>query len=129
MAIASTEPLRVALRSLHATCAGVEGSAIVSADGLVLASMLSDQVDPDRFGAMCATVLALASRMAQEVARGALGQIIIEGERGTVLLTQAGNVGVLALVASHDAPLGRLILTARNVANSLRRDEPAAEAA
>lgn len=129
MAIVSTEPLGLALRSVHAACSGVEGSAIVSADGLVLASMLPSQVDSDRFGAMCATLLALASRMAHEVARGPLRQVIVEGERGPVLLTQAGNVGVLALAASQEAPLGRLILTARTVASSLRRDEPAAAAA
>ena len=52
MITGSTEPLWAALRSVHATCVGVDGSAIVSADGIVLASMLPDKVDPDRFGAM-----------------------------------------------------------------------------
>jgi len=126
MITGSTEPLWAALRSVHAACTGVQGSAIVSADGLVLASMLPDTVDSDRFGAMCATVLALASRMAQEVERGALRQVIIEGEHGPVLLTQVRDVGVLAIAASQEAPLGRLILTARNIANALRKEEMAA---
>lgn len=121
MAAGDTDALRGALQAVHSACPGVEGSAIVTCDGVVLASMLSGSVDPDRFGAMCATLLALAGRMAQEVSHGALRQVIVEGELGPVLLTQAGDVGVLALAANLTAPLGRLIVTARQAAGALQR--------
>lgn len=121
MTARDTDALWAALQAVHSACPGVEGSAIVTCDGVVLASMLSGSVDPDRFGAMCATLLALASRMTQEVSRGALRQLIVEGERGPVLLTQAGDVGVLALAADPTAPLGRLIVTARQVAGAMHR--------
>lgn len=129
MAAISVELLCEALNGVHTTCAGLAGSAVVSADGIVLASKLAAEVDPLRFGAMCATVLALAARMANEVSRGPLRQVILEGELGPVLLTQAGDVGVLALVATHEAPLGRLVVTARNAAASIRGDLPERAAA
>ena len=115
-----TEPLFITYSRMFFTGAGASGQLLLAA------SMLPDTVDSDRFGAMCATVLALASRMAQEVERGALRQVIIEGEHGPVLLTQVRDVGVLAIAASQEAPLGRLILTARNIANALRKEEMAA---
>lgn len=120
---ACADTLRAALHAVHAACPGVEGSAIVSADGILLTSMLADEVHPDRFGAMCATLLALAGRMAGEVGRGPLRQLILDGEYGPVLLTQAGDVGVLAIAATKEASLGRLILTARNVAGCIHSVE------
>ena len=67
---------RSLLRGLQASSEHVEAAALVSNDGLIIASVLSDSVDADRFGAMCASLLALASRAAREVERGELRQII-----------------------------------------------------
>jgi len=80
---------------------------------------MSQEVDADRFGAMCASLLALANRAAKEVSRGDLRQIILDGSLGPMLLTRAGDVGVLAVAASPAAKLGQLILETRNTARAL----------
>ncbi|WP_297392413.1 roadblock/LC7 domain-containing protein, partial [Acidiferrobacter sp.] len=59
--------LRSALRGLNALSADIEASAVISGDGLMLASMLDPHIDTDRYAAMCASLLALAERAAQEV--------------------------------------------------------------
>jgi hypothetical protein len=122
-ALANSEVLmsraRGLLRGLQATSDKIEASALVSHDGLTLASVLSSDVDSDRFGAMCASLLALATRAASEVDRGELRQIILDGEHGPMLLTRAGNTGVLAVAASPKSNLGKVILDTRKTATDL----------
>lgn len=110
---------RVVLRSLHAGLAEVEASAVVTRDGFTIASLLSTGTDPDRFGAMCASLLALAARASKEVDRGNLRQIILDGQQGPLLLTHGGDSAVLAVAATPRANLGRLILETRRVATDL----------
>lgn len=97
----------------------VAACAAVSEDGLVIASVLSDEVNVDRFGAMCASLQALSNRAATEVGRGALRQVILDGDVGPILLTQAGALGVLAVVAGENSTLGKAMLDARRVAGEL----------
>lgn len=110
---------RALLRGLCASSEKVEATALVSHDGLIVASVMSKDVDVDRFGAMCASLLALANRAAKEVSRGDLRQIILDGSLGPMLLTRAGDAGVLAVAATPEAKLGQLILDTRNTARTL----------
>lgn len=104
------------LRVLNSASADIEASAVISGDGLTLASVLGEGVDADRFGAMCASLLALADRAAQEIARGTLRQVLIEGDRGVMLLVYAGDDAVLAVAARPTVNLGMVFLEARKTA-------------
>ena len=110
---------RAVLRRLHLASPSVRSSAIVSYDGLIRASVLNAGVDADRFGAMCASLLSLSTRAAAEVEREPLRQVILDGEQGPVLLTRAGDTGVLAVAADPTPNLGKLILDTRAVAVEL----------
>lgn len=107
------------LRSLHAASDCVRSCALVSFDGLMQGAVLAEGVDADRFGAMCASLLALSTRAAREVERGVLRQVILDGEQGPMLLTRAGTAGVLAVAADPTKNLGKLILDTRNTAQAL----------
>ena len=104
---------RVILRTLQSDVEHIEASAVVSRDGLIIASLLSSGADEDRFGAMCASLLALAAKATTEVDRGNLRQIILDGTKGPMLLTHCGTVAVLAVAAHSSAHLGRLIMETR----------------
>jgi predicted regulator of Ras-like GTPase activity (Roadblock/LC7/MglB family) len=110
---------RSTLRALKSAHEGIEGCAFMTSDGRVAASALGPGTDPDRFGAMCAALIALATRAASEAERGELQQLIIEGSAGPMLVTRAGPHGVLAVSASSSCPLGRLILDAKATARTL----------
>lgn len=117
---------RSLLRSLQASSEHIQATAVVSNDGLIIASVLSESVDADRFGAMCASLLALATRAAREVDRGELRQVILDGKQGPMLLTRAGASGVLTVAASPAANLGKVILDTRATARSLAELHPEA---
>jgi len=112
--------LRSILRTLNASSPDIEASAAISGDGLVIASVFGEGVDPDRFGAMCASLLALADRAAQEIARGALKQVLVEGENGTMLLVQAGAEVVLAVATAPTLNLGMVFIEARKTAQKIQ---------
>ena len=108
--------LRSTLRMLNAFSADIEASAAISTDGIMLASVLAENTDHDRFGAMCASLLALADRAAQEIARGTLKQVLVEGDKGVMLLVYAGRDAVLAVAARPTVNLGMVFIEARKTA-------------
>jgi hypothetical protein len=112
--------LRPILRSFNGSSDDIEASAVITGDGFTLAWVLDEGVDPDRYGAMCASLLALSNRAAQEVSRGALKQVMIEGDKGTMLLVYAGSDAVLALATRSSANLGMVFIEARKTAQKIK---------
>lgn len=112
--------VRSVLRALMgATGGSVNAAAAITSDGMVIASVLQASVDPDRFAAMSASLLALAEREIDEIQRGALKQLLIEGTKGAVLLVQAGSDAVLAVSAEPGALMGKVFLEARRAADDM----------
>ncbi|MBI3479907.1 MAG: roadblock/LC7 domain-containing protein [Nitrosomonadales bacterium] len=116
---ARASALRSVLRKLNGSSTDIEASACISSDGYNIAAVLGDGVDADRFGAMCASLLALAHRAAQEIQRGNLKLVLVEGEQGVMLLVQAGPDAILAVAAKPSKSLGMIFLEARKVAQEL----------
>ena len=107
---------RILRELLHQT-PGVEAAAVVSFDGLPMASALPDGMDEDRVAAMSAALLSLAERAAQGLGRGDLSQVYIEGEHGTVFLVSAQDEGVLIAVTSAGAKVGMMLYEVKLAAN------------
>lgn len=117
---AKSSEVRSLLRALNGSSMEIEASAAISTDGLIIGSVLGADVDQDRFGAMCAALLALADRAAKEIARGALKQVLVEGETGLMLLIHAGANAVLAVAAKPTVNLGMVFIEARKTAQKLK---------
>lgn len=105
-----SETLGDALRMLNSSSAEIEASAVVSIDGLTMASMLSEGIDEDRVGAMAAALVSLGTRAAVELRRGNVEQVMVRGEKGYVLLANAGREAVVVVVANEAAKLGLVFL-------------------
>ena len=109
------------LRDLQASSPDVEASAVVSVDGLTMASALPTDVEEDRVSAMSAAMLSLGERIAGELGRGSLDQVYIKGENGYVILTSVGTEAVLTVLAREQAKLGLLFLDMRRAAEDLEK--------
>lgn len=107
------------LRELQAGTADIEASAIVSVDGLIMASALPANVEEDRVSAMSAAMLSLGERIAGELRRGLLNQVYIKGKQGYVLLMSVGEDAVLTVLAREGAKLGLIFLDMRRVVEDL----------
>ena len=107
------------LRSMQAAAPDIEASAIVSVDGLIMASALQQGVEEDRVSAMSAAMLSLGERISGELGRGGLEQVYIKGNNGSILLTSVGVEAVLTALARQEAKLGMIFLEMRRAAEDL----------
>ena len=121
MAKSRTELMVERLRDMQASTPDIEASAVVSVDGLIMASSLPAGVEEDRVSAMSAAMLSLGERIAGELGRGVLDQVYIRGENGYVLLTAVGEEAVLTVLAPAQAKLGLLFLDMRRAAEELAK--------
>jgi hypothetical protein len=116
-----TDMLQHTLLELNGATADIEASALISIDGLMMASALPQGMDEDRVGAMSAALLSLGDRAARELARGNLQRVLIQGERGYVIMASAGPEAVLTLLAKPNAKLGLIFLDMRRAAEALAK--------
>ncbi len=115
------EGIQHTLRTLVTNTPDIEGAAVVSADGLIVASVLSTETDEDRVSAMAAALLALGERTAEELGRGTLEQMYVKGEHGYIVLMNAGSDSVLEAIAGSGAKLGMVLLEMKRAAAELAR--------
>ena len=109
------------LRSMQASAPDIEASAVVSVDGLIMASALQQGAEEDRVSAMSAAMLSLGERIATELGRGTLDQVYIKGEKGYVILMSVGEEAVLTALAREQAKLGLIFLDMRRAAEALAK--------
>jgi hypothetical protein len=121
MAKSRTERMVDRLREMQISTPDIEASAIVSVDGLIMASSLPANVDEDRVSAMSAAMLSLGERIASELGRGKLDQVYIRGDNGYVILTDISEEAVLTALARKEAKLGLVFLDMRRAAEDLRK--------
>lgn len=105
-----TERLTDALRAMQSSTADIEASAVVSVDGLIIASALPAGSEEDRVAAMSAAMLSLGERIAHELGRGQLEQVYVRGDKGYVILKSVGEEAVLTVLARANAKLGLIFL-------------------
>lgn len=119
MAKSRTELMVDRLRDLQATTPEIEASAVVSVDGLIMASSLPAGVEEDRVSAMSAAMLSLGERISNELGRGSLDQVYIKGDDGYVILMSVGDEAVLTTLVREGAKLGLIFLDMRRTADDL----------
>jgi predicted regulator of Ras-like GTPase activity (Roadblock/LC7/MglB family) len=109
------------LREMQVASPDIVASAVVSVDGLIMASALPADVEEDRVSAMSAAMLSLGDRISGELGRGTLEQVYIRGDDGYVILTAVGEEAVLTALARQEAKLGLIFLEMRRAAEDLTR--------
>jgi len=111
--------LKPILNQLRSISNDIEAASVMSRDGINIASVMDDSVDPDRLGAMCASLLSLSDKTSAELKRGKLKQVLIEGEQGCVLMVQIGDRAVLAVVSKPTSNLGMVFLEAKKTVKTI----------
>lgn len=109
------------LRTLQAGTPDIEAAAIISEDGLVIASALPQHIEEVRVAGMSATLLSLGTRAGAELGRGALEQVMIRGSKGYVVMANAAPGTLLLVLTTQEAKLGLVFLdTKRAIAEIIK---------
>ncbi|MCU0532697.1 MAG: roadblock/LC7 domain-containing protein [Hydrococcus sp. Prado102] len=108
------------LQNFVSSTPDIQGAALVSPDGLPLSSVLAANMDEERTAAMSAAMLSLGERIGQELERGLVERIFVEGEKGYSILTGCGTEAVLLVLASKAAKQGLLFLEIKRLVAELK---------
>jgi uncharacterized protein len=111
--------LQEVLQNFVSGTSNIQGIALVSPDGLALASVLPVGMDEDRNAAMSAAMLSLGERIGTELVRGKIERIVVEGEKGFGILVSCGPDAVLLVLASAAVKQGLLFLEVKRVVDQL----------
>ena len=108
-----------ALQDLLGASPDVEAAAVVSFDGLVMASALPHELEEDRIGAMSAALLSLGEQAVAGLKCGELRQLFAEGSAGFVFLMSARDEAVLAAVTNRHAKIGFILYELQRSADAI----------
>ncbi|KYH38733.1 MAG: Roadblock/LC7 family protein [Candidatus Bathyarchaeota archaeon B26-1] len=89
---------------------GINASAAVTRDGLLIASDVMGEIDAETFAAMTATMTGAAETAMSEVKAGDIRRVIVEGESGKMISIGAGSNALLVVLTAPEAPLGLILL-------------------
>lgn len=114
-----TDNLITILRELNSSSPDIEASAVISTEGLVIASALPKGFDEDRVGAMTAALLARAKRTAGALDRGDLQQFFLVAEKGGILMLYTDGGALLMVLTKPNAKSGLIFFTIEQLLESI----------
>jgi predicted regulator of Ras-like GTPase activity (Roadblock/LC7/MglB family) len=125
--MSKAEQLAAVLDEFLSVSLDVEAAAVVSSDGLPMASALPPDVKEDRLAAMSAALLSLGERAAEGLDKGELAQVYVEGSAGNVVLMAAGRHAVRVAMTAKHAKAGLVLYEMRSSARRVEQvlEEPA----
>jgi predicted regulator of Ras-like GTPase activity (Roadblock/LC7/MglB family) len=106
MQLTREQRLENILKALYHAVAGIEATVIVNVDGLLVAAYPpGDDENPHenptsspQVAAMAATLIGLAERTLGRLAQGELERLMMEGEKGVMVVYPAGRASLAVLV-------------------------------
>lgn len=87
---------------------GVSAAVVVGRDGFVIESAISGKIDIDALGAMASTGMGTSEAMGTELGKGNLDQMLVELEKGPIILSPLSADELIAIVADSTANVGRI---------------------
>jgi uncharacterized protein len=109
------------LRKLQTDSPGIETSALISEDGLMIARAETVNMEETRVAGMTATLLNLGTRAAVELSRGSVQEVIVRGEYGYVVVISAGRGTLLLTVTNESSKLGLVFFDMREAIRALQQ--------
>lgn len=107
------------LGSFVKSTASIQAAAVMSRDGVLIASRLHKSVNPERLSAISASILSLANRASSDLQQGNLEQVLIESAEGFLLMVKVGSKAVLSVVSRPSSKLGMLLHDTKKSAATL----------
>ncbi len=116
-----TDQLNTILSSLQSGSPEIEASALVSEDGLMIASALPQHIDEVRVAGICATLISLGMRAVSELDMGAMEQVMIKGDKGYAVMVKAVEGTDLIVLTTASAKLGMIFLDMNRTVSEIKK--------
>ncbi len=99
----------------------IDGSAIITRDGLLIASDVDSSIHAETFAAMSATMLGAAETATSELKKGAPDRVIVESKDGKIIAGGAGEKALLVVMTSTEAGLGLILVEMNKAAEKIEK--------
>jgi len=86
------------LSALNKTNNNIIASAIITIDGLIIASALAPDMDEESLASMSAAVISISRNSMENLVNGRLEKVLIISDRGTMLLSPINNDSLLSII-------------------------------
>ncbi|MHA2272969.1 MAG: roadblock/LC7 domain-containing protein [Candidatus Hodarchaeales archaeon] len=106
------------LERIRQTCPGVSAVALMTRAGLPIEAK-GVQVDPALFSAMAATIAAVSEKAVNDLQNGLLEAVILQSDKGYILLVGCGEHAVLATLTDRQDQIGMLFVVTQKIAEDL----------
>ncbi|MFW9915099.1 MAG: roadblock/LC7 domain-containing protein [Candidatus Thorarchaeota archaeon] len=106
------------LERMRQTCPGVSAVALMTRAGLPIEAK-GVQVDPALFSAMAATIAAVSEKAVNDLQNGLLEAVILQSDKGYILLVGCGKHAVLAALTDRQDQIGMLFVVTQKIAEDL----------
>ena len=98
---------------------GIYALAIVLRDGLIVASLMPEDLDEETLAAMTATIIKAAETVFTELDKGDVKRIIIEGTHAKIVAVTADKDFVIVGMANPETSLGIILHSMRKAAEKI----------
>ena len=119
MTLSRSERVHGLLEKLRSFDIDIEGVAVATTEGLVIASSLEEGLDEERLSAVCGAVAAVSKSTAEELKKGTPTEMIIKAPEGFILILRAGITSLMVAVTLPTANLGLVLIDMRKIANEI----------
>ncbi len=99
------------LKDLDSSSIDIEASALVSIDGLVMATTLPLDMDADHIGAICAGAFLLGHHTSEKCASGVLEQVLLKCAKNQIVMMRAGTEVILTVITKPYANLEQVFFS------------------
>ncbi|MDY6865618.1 MAG: roadblock/LC7 domain-containing protein [Halobacteriota archaeon] len=106
-----SEALEKVLDELLTTNGGIEASALVSRDGLLMASNVGGDLRPETFAALGASISNVAESALAKLNKGAVNRIIVETKDGNIITESVDTKALLVTLTKRGPSELRPILS------------------
>ena len=108
------------LEDLYECNDGIRSAAIVSIEGLIVHSILEEEISDLNLVAMTATILSVAERVLIELKSGKLDLCILQGDVGNFVVMEAGSDLILAVCLDIDARMDTCFVEMRKTSEQIK---------
>lgn len=105
-----TDQLNEVIRTFVTSTLHVQGAALVTTEGLAIASTLPPGLEEGRAAAMAAAVVSIGDRISDELQRGTMQSVLLEGDQGYSILTLCTAETLFLVLAGSEVKQGVLML-------------------
>lgn len=113
------EAIMQILREAEQSVDGIQGVAVVSTDGLPMASAVDTKMGEAELAALASSMLSIGSTAMDNLRKGKLDSIYVKCDKGYILLRYSGPLAVVLFITEENARLGPLLLELKRTATRL----------